>query len=80
MMNAACQEQIQAIPCWELERLAAHVQGCLGRRIQDLRLFMRDDGLVLQGRVSTYYAKQLAQHALMRATKRPIQANEIEVV
>jgi hypothetical protein len=79
-MSAACQEQILSAPSRELERLAADVQGYLGPRICDLQLLVRENGLVLQGRVRTYYAKQLAQHALMRATKRPIQANEIEVV
>jgi hypothetical protein len=39
---------------------------------------VRDD-LVLQGQAHTYYAKQLAQHALLEATRLPIRANEIEV-
>jgi hypothetical protein len=33
----------------------------------------------LQGRVFSYYAKQLAQHAVMQVLDVPIQANQIEV-
>jgi len=33
----------------------------------------------LRGRAKTYYAKQLAQHAVMEATDLPVLANEIEV-
>ena len=52
----------------------------LGRvSVRDLEVVVQEDGLVLRGRVSTYYAKQLAQHAAMEATEIPIQANEIEV-
>jgi len=37
------------------------------------------EGLVLRGRAQTYYAKQLAQHAVVEAAGLPILANEIEV-
>jgi hypothetical protein len=40
---------------------------------------VRDGGLVLRGRAHTYYAKQLAQHAVMDNHPLPILANEIEV-
>jgi hypothetical protein len=33
----------------------------------------------LQGRASTYHAKQLAQHATMELVQLPILANDIEV-
>jgi hypothetical protein len=48
-------------------------------RIHDFWLMVRGHGLVLQGRARTYYAKQLAQHAVMEAAALPILANEIEV-
>jgi hypothetical protein len=48
-------------------------------RVRDLRLVLRDTGLVLRGRTATYYAKQLAQQAVMEATDLPILANAIEV-
>jgi hypothetical protein len=45
----------------------------------DFQLVFRNNGLVLRGRVHTYYAKQLAQHAVMEASSLPIRANEMEV-
>ena len=52
----------------------------VGRQIRDFRLLRRDNGLVLQGHAHTYYAKQLAQHAVMEVLDGlPIVANEIEV-
>jgi len=63
----------------ELERLEASVMRRLARRVRGFRLLVRGHGLVLQGRAVTFYAKQLAQHAVMNATGLPILANEIEV-
>jgi len=37
------------------------------------------NGIVLQGRSSTYHAKQLAQHAVLEAGPVTILANDIEV-
>lgn len=55
-------------------------QHLLGRvRVRQLRVIVQEQGLVLQGSVSTYYAKQLAQHAAMEVSGLPILANEIEV-
>jgi hypothetical protein len=51
--------------------------GCV--RIRGFRVLVQDQGLVLQGCASTYYAKQLAQHAAMEVGELPILANEIEV-
>jgi hypothetical protein len=51
----------------------------LNGRVRSLKLTVRDDGLVLRGHSRTYYAKQLAQHAVMELTKLRIRANEIEV-
>ena len=55
------------------------VQGQLRGLVRDFCLRHRGEGLVLQGHAHTYHAKQLAQHAVMNATSRPIVANEIEV-
>ena len=63
----------------EATRLEAHVQSRLCGRVRDLRLSVHDKGIVLQGRTHTYYAKQLAQHAVMEATELPVLANDIEV-
>jgi hypothetical protein len=63
----------------EVDRLGARVQHQLLGRLRDFRLQLWDRGLVLRGRARCYYAKQLAQHAVMRATDLPILRNEIEV-
>ena len=63
----------------EMEQLQARVQSRLIGRVQHIRLVVRECGLVLTGHARSYYAKQLAQHAVMEATTLPILANEIEV-
>ena len=66
-----------AVP--EMEQLETRVESRLNRRVQHFRLVVRGCGLVLTGHSPTYYAKQLAQHAVMEATALPILANEIQV-
>lgn len=63
----------------EEARLEMHIQARLNRRVRGIRVVRRDNGFVLQGRTSTYYAKQLVLHAAMQATALPILADEIEV-
>jgi len=65
-------------PADQLERL---VQGRLFGQcgISDLRVLIENQGIVLRGQTTTYYAKQLVQHAVMDVTDLPILANEIEV-
>lgn len=63
-----------------LTQLAHDVRGRLSGRVHDFHLLIRDEGLVLRGRTHTYYAKQLAQHAVMEVAPRAIFANEIEVM
>jgi hypothetical protein len=63
-----------------LDELEAHVQSRIGGQVRRLRLDWCDGGLVLRGHSMTYYAKQLAQHAVMSATDLPIHANEIDVI
>jgi hypothetical protein len=74
------QLEIQPVTRESLDRIEVQVQRRLNGRVRDFRLLMRDDGLVLKGSTRTYYAKQLAQHALLEAVDLPIRANEIEVV
>ena len=62
-----------------LARIEEHVRQRLTRLLRDFQLIFRDDGLVLRGHAHTYYAKQLAQQAVMEASTLPIRANEIEV-
>ncbi len=60
-------------------KVEASVRCRLSGRLRDFRLVVRDRGLILRGRTHTYYAKQLAQQAVMEATRFPILANDIEV-
>jgi len=48
-------------------------------RVRDLRLELRGAGLILSGRTTSYYVKQLAQQAILEAGEMPLLANEIEV-
>ncbi len=63
----------------EAARLEELVQARLSGRVRELRIQVRDHGLILHGQARTYYAKQLAQHTAMQASELPILANEIEV-
>jgi hypothetical protein len=64
----------------EIDALEGRTQRRLHGRVHHFRLLLVAGGLVLRGQSSTYYGKQLAQHAIMEATLTPIVANEIEVV
>jgi hypothetical protein len=63
-----------------LNQLETRVQCRIGGRVLHFRLDWCEGGLVLRGHSLTYYAKQLAQHAVMAATELPIRANQIEVL
>jgi hypothetical protein len=63
----------------ETTQIEARIRSRLSGRIRGLRVLRENNGLILRGRTRTYYAKQLAQHAVMAATDLPILANEIEV-
>jgi hypothetical protein len=63
-----------------LAELEVQLQRTLRGRVHDLRVLARGVGLALQGYAYTYYAKQLAQHALMSATSVPLLSNEIAVI
>ena len=62
-----------------IDELQGRLQVELHGQVHDLRVLLREDGLILRGMSRTYYAKQLAQHAAMKATRVRIAANEIEV-
>jgi hypothetical protein len=59
--------------------LEARIQCRLSGKVCEFRLVVVESGLILRGRAHTYYAKQLAQHAVMEAIELRILANEIEV-
>jgi hypothetical protein len=53
----------------EAEKLAASIERAVqretGRGVSDLSVEVHRDGVLLKGHCSTYYCKQLAQHAAM---------------
>lgn len=57
--------------------LAVHVR--TGGRIRGLQVRVSDCGIVVSGRVSTYYTKQLVTHAAMEAGDELLVTNEVEV-
>jgi hypothetical protein len=61
------------------EHLESLLQRRIGGRVRDLRVVLKHNGIILQGRAATYHAKQLAQHAAMDLAGLPIVANDIEV-
>jgi len=63
----------------KIEKIEADIRRRLRGRVCGFRLSMKDTGLVLQGSSNTYYAKQLAQHAVMESADWPIGANDIQV-
>ena len=64
----------------EIARLAANTAEKLRGRLSGLRLELHTGGVVLRGTARSFYAKQLAQHAVMSGTDLPIVRNEIEVL
>ena len=46
------------------QALTARVQQRTGRRVRDLRIELRPEGVVLSGQAATYHVKQLAQHGV----------------
>jgi hypothetical protein len=44
--------------------LENRIQERVGGRVRDLRVFRRDGHLVIEGRSHSFYAKQLATHAV----------------
>ncbi|HEY7311462.1 MAG TPA: hypothetical protein VH643_19020 [Gemmataceae bacterium] len=79
MKGQSTKPSIDITTATEATDLEARIQCRLGRQIREFRLVVVDRRLILRGRVHTYYAKQLAQHAVMEASELPILANEIEV-
>jgi len=78
-MSASMMSQMPSTMQTKIDQIETRLRGQLGSRIRDLCLQLRGDGLVLRGFTRTYYAKQLAQHAVMQAIDLPIVSNDIQV-
>jgi hypothetical protein len=62
--------------CEELER---HILDRTGRRVHGLSVEVRDERVVLRGRTSSFYIKQLAQHCVWDVLPQARLENGIEV-
>jgi CheY-like chemotaxis protein len=60
-------------------QLAELVTEAVGGRVTDLRIVDTGDGVRLFGKTKSFYAKQLAQEALLKILPKPILSNEIAV-
>lgn len=69
-----------SMPHEELSIFEKHLQDQLRGRIHKLRVIKTSEGVVLLGYAATYYAKQLAQHNVLKAFPLPLVANKIEVL
>jgi hypothetical protein len=78
-MNGLRFDSLHPLPGPALEQLETQLRSRLIGRVRGLRLVLAGRGLILQGYARSYYAKQLAQHAVMAASDLPLLANEIEV-
>ncbi len=67
----------------EAELLVASIERAVqeetGRGVRDLCVELRKEGVLLRGHCSSYYTKQLAQHAAMTIPGGDAVTNEIEV-
>ena len=75
-MSAAMLDALPQTLAEEIER-AVHVR--TGGRIRGLQVRVSDGGIVISGRASTYYTKQLVTHAAMDAGNELQVTNEVEV-
>lgn len=60
-------------------RIRSRIQQRLGDRIRELTVEVHDRRVQLGGRCSTYYSKQLAQHAALGVIEDQLLCNAIEV-
>jgi hypothetical protein len=63
-----------------LSELEQHVQARLGNRLRDFHIVPAKCGLILKGCTTTYYAKQLAQQAILEFGGQTILSNDILVI
>lgn len=62
------------------DRPEESVQCQLAGRVLDLRLLLRDDGLVLQGLCHSHHARQSARRLVVAGTRPPLPVRDIKVL
>jgi len=76
LMSAAT---LDAFPQSLAEKIETAVQVRTGGRIRGLQVRVAEGAIVISGRVSTYYTKQLVTHAAMEAGDELLVNNEVVV-
>jgi hypothetical protein len=79
MTTARLESCTSPISAEHIAQMEAQIRSRLGGLVRDVRVALREEGLVLQGRSRTHHARQIAQQVVMEATELPILANEIRV-
>lgn len=79
MNNTIHAMPIDPLPAESLAELEGRVRSRLNHPIGNFGLRAVGRGVVLYGYARTFYAEQLARHAVMEATRLTIVANEIAV-
>jgi hypothetical protein len=59
--------------------LAAEIRSRHRNLVRELRVEVRDGGVILGGKVTCFFGKQIAFHEFARASPVPVIANRIEV-
>lgn len=62
-----------------VQQVAVCLQSRLGGQVRNFWISAREDGLILRGKVSSHYGKQIIQEVVMQVSDLPILANDIEV-
>lgn len=62
-----------------LRQVATEILACYRNCLRELRIELVEGGVVIRGRATSFYGKQIAFHEVGRRCERAIVANEIEV-
>jgi hypothetical protein len=79
MTTQDCETYVDVTTADGATKVETFVQCRLAGQVRDLRVVVKDKGLLLRGRACTYHARQLAEQAVTKLTSLPILTNEIEV-
>lgn len=63
----------------EVAQAATYLQDSLRGHLRDANVSVHDGGVAISGKASSFYIKQLAQHAVMTRVSLPVVSNTIEV-
>ncbi|MEI8383937.1 MAG: hypothetical protein WCJ09_27735 [Planctomycetota bacterium] len=62
-----------------IQLVVTRLKARFGGQMRDIHIAVLRDGLVLRGRVGTYYGKQMAQEVATEVTGLTVRSNDIEV-